>query len=378
MVSPTRSTITSPQRRPQRLSVSPPKRRPSPTPFSDRFIPRSSSPVTLRDILSSPPPSPSLDGSESPTNPQLLFPGKQPEWPNSYDDTIHSYRLASALEIPISPRLLQFHSRPTSPEQSQSPSNDSTLLPALLDPPALLRRQQRIRSVPPSPYRILDAPELRDDYYSQPLTWSVKGTVAVALGMDVYLWNPCYGVSHFPLETEEEVTSIAFNPTGDILAIAREDGSVVLQSPREDRARVYIAPIVHDAIGALAWRPSRSAGSPLHEFLIIGIYDGQVILLEVTWSLDSFATQVDKRGVWDDVHTDQICGIAWSNDGLSFATGANDNRVCTYEIPLGTMGLSNQWEKSHVWTNEAAIKALAFKSGKGGILATGNSLASLG
>ena len=62
--------------------------------------------------------------------------------------------------------------------------------------------------------------------------------------------------------------------------------------------------------------------------------------MEVTWHLDSFEAKVEKRGYWGDVHTDQICGIAWSNDGLSFATGANDNKVVTFEIPMGNNGVT--------------------------------------
>ena len=375
------STNPSPPRRYNhypRLSPSPPKRclSRSPTPYSDRFIPHSSSPVTLRHILSSPPPSLHRDGSQSPTNPQLHSPGKQPEWPNSYDDTIHSHRLASALEIPISPKLLHFSSQPSSPVRSPPPQlhhQDETFLPALLDPPSLLRRTQRKRSVPPDPFRILDAPELRDDYYAQPLSWSLHGSVAVALGMDVYIWTPGHNVSRLPSSTTDDVTSLAFSPTGDILAIARENGSILLHSPNEKGARVHIAPIVSDAVGALAWRPSRSQNSDsrLHEFLIIGAFDGQVVLIEVTWYINEFRASVEKKGVWSDVHSDQICGIAWSNDGLCFATGANDNKVCTFEIPMGTIGLQHYWEKKYQWTHNAAVKALAFKSGKGGILAAG-------
>ena len=109
----------------------------------------------------------------------------------------------------------------------------------------------------------------------------------------------------------------------------------------------------------------------MQEYLVIGNFDGQVVVVEVTWHLDSFNTKVEKRGYWGDVHTDQICGIAWSNDGLSFATGSNDNRVITFEIPMGKMGLQNYWEKQHEWIHDAAVKALAYKSGKGGILAAG-------
>ena len=245
------TTPSSPTSRPRysRRSLSPPKRKSSPS-HSDRFIPYSS-PISLRHILSSPPPTTHRDGSQSPTNPQLSSPGKSPEWPNSYDDKIHSHRLASALDLPISPKLLNFHSQPTSPVHS--PDHDKILPP---DPPSLVRKQQRTRHVPPDPYRILDAPELQDDYYAQPLSWSIRGCIAVALGMEVFLWHPDDGVTSLPLESVEDITSVAFNSTGDILAIAREDGSILLHCPTETSARILIAPIVSDSIGALSWRPS--------------------------------------------------------------------------------------------------------------------------
>lgn len=361
----------------QRLSLSPPKRTicKSPTHASDRFIPHSSSTVSLRHLLSSPARRSQRDGSKSPTNPQLQSPGKEPEWPNSYDDTILSYRLASALEIPLSPKLLLFHSQPGSPSRSpiHSPPPEDSLLPSLLDPPDLLKRSQRKRIVPPDPFRILDAPDLRDDYYSEPLSWCRNGTLAVALGMDIFLWTKDGGVAHLPSNGAEDITSVSFNQTGDILAIAREDGSVLLYSPKETIPRVHISPISAGAIGALAWRPTTlpSMGMILHESLIIGTYDGQVLLCEITWNLDVFKAKVERSGLWDNIHDDQICGIAWSNDGLSFATGANDNKVCTYEIPMGVIGVNPKWEKKFHWVHEAAVKALAFKSGKGGVLATG-------
>lgn len=249
-----------------------------------------------------------------------------------------------------------------------------------LDPPELVRRQQRQRSVPPDPFRILDAPDLRDDYYAQPLSWSISGTMAVALGMDVFLWDPITGVTQLPLSTVEEVTSLAFSPTGEILAIAQDDGSVLLQSPSERIARIHISPLVRDAVGAMAWRPTpvRLDDVRLQEWLVIGLYDGQVVLVEVQWDLgEGGEAKVKKRGHWSDVHTDQICGIAWSHDGLAFATGANDNKVVTFEIPVGgTMGVQSNWERKFEWVHDAAVKALAFKSGKGGVLAAGPSLPS--
>ena len=227
------AAITSSPPTARRRSLSPPKRRTSP-PHSDRFIPYSfSSPISLRHILSSPAPqSPLRDGSQTPTNPQLHSPGKCPEWPNSYTDKIHSHRLASALELPISPKLLHFHSQPPSPIHSPPPAaHDEGALPASLDPPSLVRQQQRTRFVPPDPFRILDAPELQDDYYAQPLSWSTRGSIAVALGLEVFLWNPPQGVTQLPLVSVEDITSLAFNSTLRRIS-PRSSGVQGINSPR--------------------------------------------------------------------------------------------------------------------------------------------------
>jgi hypothetical protein len=45
------------------------------------------------------------------------------------------------------------------------------------------------RSFPLLPERVLDAPGLRDDFYTSVLAWNVLGTVGVALGEHVYLWK---------------------------------------------------------------------------------------------------------------------------------------------------------------------------------------------
>jgi hypothetical protein len=369
--SPTRQTSPRRTTRQSNRSPSPPKRYARQALFSDRFIPQSSSPVSLRHILSSPPPRLQRDGSQSPTNPQLHSPGKQPEWPNAYDDTLHSHRLALALEIPISPKLLSF-SQPPSPTQSPSPPLTFT---EIFDPPALAKQAQRKRLVPPEAYRVLDAPDLRDDYYAQPLSWSSVGELVVALGPSVFLWNSDCGVRSLPLENHRDVTNVVFNSTGDIIAIGLEDGGILLQGPKDPVARVYIAPISPGTIGALAWRPTtlslRSDGI-LEEVLSVGTATGVVILLSVTWDPNSsFGKIEDMIARWDDIHDDQICGIAWSKDGLAFATGANDNKVCIYEIPLGTIRVHSHWEKKFEWRHNAAVKALAFKAGKGGILAAG-------
>lgn len=45
------------------------------------------------------------------------------------------------------------------------------------------------RHIPQSPERILDAPEMVNDYYLNLLDWSDSNILAVALGPHLYLWN---------------------------------------------------------------------------------------------------------------------------------------------------------------------------------------------
>jgi len=51
------------------------------------------------------------------------------------------------------------------------------------------------RSIPSAPIRVLDAPDLMDDYYLNLLSWSDQNVMAVALGQTVYLWDAAREIS---------------------------------------------------------------------------------------------------------------------------------------------------------------------------------------
>jgi len=67
------------------------------------------------------------------------------------------------------------------------------------------------RKINPAPTRILDAPELVDDYYLNLLSWGRDNILAVALGQCVYLWNAASGqINHLLTLTgsDDYVTSV--------------------------------------------------------------------------------------------------------------------------------------------------------------------------
>lgn len=47
------------------------------------------------------------------------------------------------------------------------------------------------RKISKTPYKVLDAPALQDDYYLNLVDWSHSNVLSVALGPSVYLWSAC-------------------------------------------------------------------------------------------------------------------------------------------------------------------------------------------
>lgn len=45
------------------------------------------------------------------------------------------------------------------------------------------------RKIQKSPFKVLDAPALQDDYYLNLVDWSNQNVLAVGLGSCVYLWS---------------------------------------------------------------------------------------------------------------------------------------------------------------------------------------------
>jgi len=52
--------------------------------------------------------------------------------------------------------------------------------------------EQKVRKVNRKPYKVLDAPNLQDDYYLNLLAWSDRNQIAVALDDSLYLWSGCH------------------------------------------------------------------------------------------------------------------------------------------------------------------------------------------
>lgn len=49
--------------------------------------------------------------------------------------------------------------------------------------------QKKQREIPKLPYKVLDAPDLQDDFYLNLVDWSDYNNLAVCLASTVYIWS---------------------------------------------------------------------------------------------------------------------------------------------------------------------------------------------
>ncbi|CRK91120.1 CLUMA_CG004808, isoform A [Clunio marinus] len=214
------------------------------------------------------------------------------------------------------------------------------------------------RFIPTNPERILDAPDILNDYYLNLLDWSSANIVTVALGTSVYLWNAESGNVEilFEKEANDHACSLEWIQEGHILAVGTNNGNVELwDCSKMRRLRIMTG---HSArVGALAWN-SYVVSS--------GSRDGSIIHHDVR-QRDHLVSTLNG-------HSQEVCGLKWSPDLKYLASGGNDNLVNIWGAESG----SNMTGSApiHVLNDhQAAVRALAWCPWQSNILASGGGTA---
>lgn len=214
-------------------------------------------------------------------------------------------------------------------------------------------RQKSYRHIPQSPERILDAPELVDDYYLNLLDWSSKNVLAVALGTAVYLWEAESGAISQLMQTMEDddyVTSIAWAADGKHIAVGINSTEVqIWDACKGSKVRRMAG---HTArVGSLAWNgPTLSSGGR----------DSRIINHDVR-ARDHIISIL--KG-----HNQEVCGLSWSQSGQQLASGGNDNLLHIWDVA------STEY-LYRLCDHEAAVKALAWCPFQANLLASGGGTA---
>ena len=176
---------------------------------------------------------------------------------------------------------------------------------------------ENIRKIPQEPERILDAPNLNDNFYYNPLDWGSKNILSVCLGPYNYLWN--YNNLETSLLTKNqnniEYCTSSFMDNGVCIALGLNNGDIELWDI-EKKMKIRNLKGHSDRVGTLTWNGyNLYSGSKdtnifshdvrVKDHLVMKLYGG---------------------------HSKEICNIKWNSDFQYLASGGNDNLVCLWDI----------------------------------------------
>lgn len=84
------------------------------------------------------------------------------------------------------------------------------------------------RKISAKPYKVIDSPELIDDFYLNLVDWSSKNDLVVAETNSVYIWcaNKTQKVKLLSYEGDKYVSSVMWNHNGTEVAVGNSEGSV--------------------------------------------------------------------------------------------------------------------------------------------------------
>ncbi|XP_064604437.1 cell division cycle protein 20 homolog isoform X2 [Liolophura sinensis] len=241
----------------------------------------------------------------------------------------------------------------------QAPEGYHSELKVLYSTSKCKSSSKKNRQVPQVPERILDAPDILDDYYLNLLDWSVNNHLAVALGSSVYLWNAGSGEISQLLQMdnpEDYVGAVSWIKEGNYLAVGTSCGEVQLWDVGQQK-RIRNMTSHAARVGALSWNSyilssgSRSGFIHHHD---VRVPDHHVATLGS--------------------HTQEVCGLKWSPDGKYLASGGNDNILNIWSsrdrAPLTDVRPLYSFSR-----HQAAVKALAWSPWEAGVLASGGGTA---
>ncbi|XP_062520146.1 fizzy-related protein homolog [Corticium candelabrum] len=243
-----------------------------------------------------------------------------------------------------------------SPIKSQSSWSPYSLSPVSKSSQwLLLSPRKSARKIPKAPFKILDAPDLQDDFYLNLLDWSSQNVLSVGLGSSVYLWNACSSQVtrlHDLSAQQDEVASVAWSDKGHTLGIGTKRGYVQLWDVDAEK-HIRTMSGHTSRVGALAWNS---------DSLVSGSRDRRIFYRD-TRSPDMFLSFLT-------AHTQEVCGLKWSPDRQHFASGGNDNKLYVWNAGQVSSGVSCQPERKYT-EHVAAVKAISWSPHQHGLLVSG-------
>ena len=213
-------------------------------------------------------------------------------------------------------------------------------------------RRRAPRKIARSPFKVLDAPALQDDFYLNLVDWSSSNVLAVGLGTCVYLWSACTSkvTKLCELAPNDSVASVAWTQRGTYLGVGTNSGEVQIWDVA--KCKKTRAMLGHRSrAGTLAWN-SHTLSS--------GSRDRAILNRDIRSPSDYSSKLLG--------HKSEVCGLKWSYDDQQLASGGNDNQLFVW----------NSHSTSPILRcseHTAAVKAIAWSPHQHGLLASGGGTA---
>ncbi|KAI5095264.1 fizzy-related protein-like [Silurus meridionalis] len=288
----------------------------------------------------------------------------------AYSALLKNELLGAGIEKVQDPQTEDRRLQPSTPEKRSlfsytlsakraTPDDGNNVSPYSLSPVSsksqkLLRSPRKpTRKISKIPFKVLDAPELQDDFYLNLVDWSSLNVLSVGLGTCVYLWSACTSqVTRLcDLSVEgDSVTSVGWSERGNHVAVGTHKGFVQIWDAAAGK-KLYTLEGHTARVGALAWNADQlSSGSR------------DRLILQRDIRTPPLQSERRLHG-----HRQEVCGLKWSTDHQLLASGGNDNRLLV-------------WNHSSVapvqYTEHlAAVKAIAWSPHQHGLLASGGGTA---
>ncbi|KAM0851355.1 hypothetical protein ACQ4PT_052475 [Festuca glaucescens] len=116
------------------------------------------------------------------------------------------------------------------------------------------------RLIPLTPDRILDAPDLADDYRVNLLDWGRRNMLSIALGNRICLLDESSGsISELATVHEDDgpVTSVSWAPDGRHIAVGLASSVVQLWDSTSSQLLRTLEGVHESGVGSLAWRDNK-------------------------------------------------------------------------------------------------------------------------
>ena len=211
----------------------------------------------------------------------------------------------------------------------------------------------KYKSIPKTAYKVLDAPNLRDDFYLHLVDWSKQDIVAVGLDSKLYTWNAKYSEVSLLSDLDDYYnyySSLAYNNDGKILISCSNDGTIFVRNVEKSKNVKIYREFSEGRICVV---------SPMNlnpNLFSIGAKDLIIKTIDLRSKLNPIMKYVG--------HSKEICGMKWSLDDKRLASGGDDNKLFIWDI-------RKEESEKKLSSHTSAIKALDWSTYKFGYLLSG-------